>query len=228
MPHMFEFVTQHLDHLSPHAQAAWILVMGMALAILVRLGLRRLLRWFRFEPFAERIGLKDFLRKGGARYSPLELVAVMAFWLILFTTFRHMARVLDLEVFRAFYRQMDKALPHLIGAVLTVVLGWLIVTFLARFALTLARNAAMPSAQAISAGIRAVGMVIVGALALDQVGFGSTILAPLILMTFAGLVLALALAFGLGCKDLAREATERFLRELRERHHMSNGADLEG
>ncbi len=222
------FLLPTFEELSPAIQATLVLLLGLALAILVRLLLRRGLTWFRFDRFSDRVGLTEFLRKGGAKYSPVGLVGVMAFWIILFVTFRRMARILDIEVFRAFYRQMDDVMPRLVGALLILVLGLIVVTFLARFTLTLARNAALPSAQAMASSLRYVGLAVVVALALDQVGFGKTILGPMILMAFGAAVFGVALAFGLGCKDLAREAMERFLRELRERQHLSNGSDLEG
>ena len=50
----------------------------------------------------------------------------------------------------------------------------------------------------------------------------------MLLMLFGALVFGLALAFGLGCKDIARSSMERWLRELRERERMTKGTDLEG
>jgi hypothetical protein len=45
---------------------------------------------------------------------------------------------------------------------------------------------------------------------------------------FAALVFGLALAFGLGCKDIARDAAMRFLQNLREKRRTDERADLEG
>jgi hypothetical protein len=153
---------------------------------------------------------------------------VLVYWAILAATFIRISRILDFTVIQELMEQVRVILPSAIAAILILAVGLVIVTFLATFALTLARNAALPSAHALSASIKYLGIAVVIAIALDQVGFGKTILGPMLLMLFGALVFGLALAFGLGCKDLARGAMERFLRELRERERMAKGTDLEG
>lgn len=214
--------------LPPLAAAAITLVAGWALAFAARYAVAKGLKVLRFDAFSLRVGFAEFLRKGGARYTPVELAGVLAYWAILTATFIRISRILDFTIVQELTEQVRVVLPSAIAAILILVVGIVIVTFLATFALTLARNAALPSAQAISTSIRYLGIAVVIAIALDQVGFGKTILGPMLLMLFGALVFGLALAFGLGCKDIARSAMERFLRELRERERMAKGTDLEG
>lgn len=214
--------------LPPLAAAVITLVAGWGLAFAARHLTAKVLKILRFDAFSVRVGFAEFLRKGGARYGPVELAGVLVYWVILAATFIRISRLLDFTIVQELMKQVRVILPSTIAAILILVVGLVIVTFLARFALTLARNAALPSAQAISTSIKYLGIAVVIAIALDQVGFGRTILGPMLLMLFGALVFGLALAFGLGCKDIARSAMERWLRELRERERMTKGTDLEG
>ena len=90
----------------------------------------------------------------------------------------------------------------------------------------MAGNAALPNARLLVRLIKYVGNLIVVVIALDQVGFGRSIVNSMFLLLFAALSFGTALAFGLGCKDMARDALLKFMRNLREREH--RGTDLEG
>ncbi len=210
------------------AIAALTLVGGWLLAYSGRFIIRRGLKLLRFEKFSARVGLAEFLRKGGARYTAVELVGVLAYWMILAATFIRISKILDFGIVSELSQQILVIVPSAIAAIFIVIVGVVIVTFLATFAMTLARNAAIPNAQVISTSIKYLGIGIVIAIAVDQVGFGKTILGPMILMLFGAVVFGVALAFGLGCKDIARNAMEQFLRELREREQGAKRTDLEG
>lgn len=228
MSEAFTLVADYGRAMPSLAAAALTLLGGWVLAYLGRILLRKSLKALRFESFSARAGLAEFLRKGGARYTAVELAGVLAYWLILAATFIRISKILDLAIVSELSEQFRVILPSAIAAIFIVIAGVVIVTFLATFAMTLARNAALPNAQLLSTAIKYLGLGIVVAVALDQVGFGRTILGPMILMLFGAVVFGVALAFGLGCKDLARNAMEQFLRELRERDQGAKGTDLEG
>jgi hypothetical protein len=201
----------------PLATAPLTLVGGWLLAYSTQFIVKKGLKLLRFDKVSAQVGIAEFLRKGDARYTPIELVGVLAYWAILAMTFIQISKILDIS-----------AVSELTQLIRVIVPSAVVVSFLANFAKTLARNAAIPNALAISASIKYVGIAIVIAIALDQIGFGKTILGPMILMLFGAVVFGFALAFGLGCKDIAHNAMEQFLRELREREQCSKGTDLEG
>lgn len=213
---------------APYSAVIVSILLGWLLAYSARIVLTKTLKFLRFEKFSLRIGLSEFLRKGGVRYSSVELLGTIAFWIILAIILIKALKTLNFTIVNELSNQIMSITPSIILATLIVIIGIIIVAFLSTFTLTLARNAAIPNAQLISKSIRYVGFVVVIATALDHVGFGKTILAPMILILFAAVVFGVALAFGIGCKDLAKVAMERFLRELKERDHGSKGNDLEG
>ena len=228
MNNTFIILDGYRKGLSPLAAAAPGLLGGWFLAFAVRIVLTRTLKWMRFESISARMGFTEFLRKGSAHYTPVQLIGVLAYWIVLAVTFIGVSKILDLAIVQELSRQIQLLLPSVIAALFILIIGIVLISFLANFVRTLVLNAAIPHAQVISTLIKYIGIAVVIVVALDQVGFGKTILAPMILMLFGALVFGVALAFGLGCKDIARSAMEQFLRELREREQGPKGTDLEG
>jgi len=84
--------------------------------------------------------------------------------------------------------------------------------FARRSVLITAVNAGLPSARLLSSGAHAALLVLFAAMALEEVGLGQRVVLTAFAISFGGVVLALALAFGLAGKEIARESLERLLR----------------
>jgi hypothetical protein len=68
-------------------------------------------------------------------------------------------------------------------------------------------------ARFLSLAVKWLVLIVAAAMALDHVGIGRTILLLAFGIVFGGIVLATALAVGLGAKDVVTRALERQLRE---------------
>jgi hypothetical protein len=90
--------------------------------------------------------------------------------------------------------------------------GGLVAGFARRSVLIAAVNAGLPSARLLSSGAHAALFVLFAAMALEEVGLGQRVVLTAFAISFGGVVLALALAFGLAGKEIARESLERLLR----------------
>jgi hypothetical protein len=104
-------------------------------------------------------------------------------------------------------------LPNLIIAALVWMAGWLLANFMAQAVLIAAVNAQVALAPLIAGAVRWLVLIFAGAAALTQLGIAREMVLLTFGIAFAGTVLALALAFGLGGKDLAREILESRLRK---------------
>jgi hypothetical protein len=107
-------------------------------------------------------------------------------------------------------------LPNLTVAGLVMVIGWLLANFLGQAALIGAVNAQVAGGPLIAGAVRWLVLVFAGAAALTQLGIAREMVLLAFGIAFGGPVLALALAFGLGGKDLAREILESRLRKQEE------------
>ena len=73
------------------------------------------------------------------------------------------------------------------------------------------------SARLLSIGVKWLVLVLAGAMALDHLGIGRQILLLAFGILFGGIVLALALAVGLGSKEMVSRSLERQIPRTRRR-----------
>ena len=213
---------------APWLLAGIILVAGYGLAVLLRLVLSRLLEFVRFNQLFDRIGVAEVLRKGQVKNQPSRLVGMLAFWTVLVIAFFWIARVLDIRVLSSVSDSLERSAPSVVAAIFIGIIGVVVVSFLANFVSTLARTAGYPYHRLLARFVRIGVGLIIADLALDEMHLSGTLLSSLLLILVAAAAFGTALAFGLGCKDLAREAMLRFLSGLREKGRISKGSDLEG
>lgn len=93
-------------------------------------------------------------------------------------------------------------LPNVLAAVLVLAAGNIIARFLARSVLIGAVNMNLQYAGLLSAGVRWLVTVLAVAMALEHLSIGGDIIRLAFAILFGGIVLALALAVGLGSKEL--------------------------
>lgn len=189
------------------------LVVGVLAGWAVKAALLRILRALRFDLISERSGLTAALSKGGVKRTPAEALGLLGFWLVfLFFAFAGI-NVLDLPATTDLVGLVVKFLPHLLAALLVLLVGWLLANFFAQAALIAGVNAQFPGARLLATAVRWGVLSLTLAMVLTQLGIAKEVVVSAFSITFGGVVLALAIAFGLGGKDLAKELLERSLRK---------------
>jgi hypothetical protein len=204
------------------------LIAGWCVAILIRWLLAKVLEWARFNQLCEKTGFADFLRKGHFAYSPAKLMGAVAYWITVLAVLFWSAKLLNLGMAEALSTRLVTAIPGFVSAMLILIIGVIAVSFLGNFVMTIARNAAFPHARLLSQATKIIGWILVFSLTLDQANIGATMITALFQIVIGAVAFGLALAFGLGCKDMARNAMERFLHELKEKSRAERDTDLEG
>lgn len=213
----FEALDSFWGSLPRPVAAAIVLLAGWALAVFTRFILTRILVATKFDKMSEKTGFGEFLRKGGVGLSPSKLVGKIAFWAALIVTFVLASKALDIAAVNEISRRIFESMTSWLAALLIIVVGAIIVSFLSNFVLTIARNAALENSRLLAKSIKWAGNILVAALALDQIGLGRSIISGMLGIVFSAVALGLALAFGLGCKDMARDAMQGFIQNLREK-----------
>ena len=225
---IIDTVVLFLDGLPGTVAAFLTLVAGTIAALILRAVVGWLFGRPLFDRLSERTGLTEFLRKGNVRYAPSKLASVLAFWIaMLYVLYRTAVRI-DAGAAAAVADRLRAFLPGFAAAGIVAAIGVVLVSFLSNFATTIARNAAMRNPRLLGKGITYGGNILVVTMALEQLGLGAGIVTAIIVLLLGAVALGLALAFGLGCKDIARKAMEDLLRSLRERDRAGKGSDLEG
>ncbi len=228
MHELVSAVSTFLTSLPPVVRALLVLGGGWLAAFVLRWALTWLLDLVRFNRACDRLGISDFLRKGQARHRPSRLVGLLAYWTVLLVALLQMSRILDIKVVTTFSDRLASTVPGLLAGLFIGIIGLVVVSFIGNFVMTVARNAGFAYAALLARVVKVAGYVLVIGLALEQVDVSRTIVSVLLQLLFAAVVFGLALAFGLGCKDLARDAASRWLQNLRERRRADGRPDLEG
>ncbi|MDD5255460.1 MAG: hypothetical protein PHR11_05345 [Candidatus Omnitrophica bacterium] len=187
-----------------------ILIIGWLLAKVVRTVVTKALKAVRLDTLSERIELKDLLDKGGIHYTLSDLIGVVIYWLGLLVTFVVAVNAIGLTVAADLLNRVILYVPNIVAAIFILILGMFAATFLKNIVQTAANNAGLSQVKVLGKLIEVVVMIFVIAIALEQLNIGARIIELAISIILASLGLALALSFGLGCKDIAG----RFLSDL--------------
>jgi hypothetical protein len=187
---------------------AVVLAVAITLAWIARAMIRRSLRRFEFDKRAEQWGFAALAEWSPAR-SPSLLLAGLAYWLIVLIGLLIGLSALDARLTTLLVVRLLDYLPNVLAALLILVVGTFIARFLARGVLISAVNMQIHSARLLSLGVKWLVLVLSGAMALDHLGIGGPIVRMSFGILFGGIVLALALAVGLGSKDMVSRSLER-------------------
>ena len=199
-----------------------ILVLTIIVAFILRALIRRSLQRVEFDHHIERWGFSAVNDLSPAR-SPTQLMAQASFLTILLMGVLIGVSALDSRLTSELIVELFNYLPHVVAAVLILIVGSVVSRFLARSVLIGAVNMQIQSARLLSVGVKWLVIVLTAAMALDHLRIGGTVVQISFAILFGGIVLAMALAVGLGSKDMVRQSwarqSDRMEREAEEQFH---------
>lgn len=188
-----------------------LLLVGLAVAWSTGHLMERLLRILGLDRLCDRVGIAAALLRGGIKSDPSYLIGRTTYWLIvMFATVASLG-ALNVAPINEAAHSLLAYIPHLVTATVIGVIGYLISNFVSQAVLIAAVNAGLPPARWIAAGTRWGIQLLTAAMAMEQLGIAQHIVVVGFGITWGGLVLAAALALGLGGRDLAKDFLERRL-----------------
>ena len=202
-------VLNQLASLLPGVVALIVAVLfASLLAGILYFVLRRTLIGLQFDERLSRWGLRS-LADWSPSKSPTLLVARVVAWTVILIGFLIGLAAFDSTITSQLVYQLFAYLPNVAAAVLVLLVGNILARFLARSVLIGAVNMNLEYARVLSAGVKWLILVLAIAIALDHLGIGGNIVRLAFGILFGGIVLALALAVGLGSKELVTRSLER-------------------
>ena len=189
---------------------------GWAVAYVVKVILRSLLRLLRFDKLSENTGASQLLNKA-ALPSASEVLSRFVFWLVWLGFILVGVSVLGILGLQEQVARFFFFLPRLFAALFILFFGLLAAGFFSRAALLAAVNANVPSPRVLSFAVRSIIIVFVLSIVFEELGLAEQTMLVAFGIVFGALMLGLAIAFGLGGRDLAQGFLERrFLRPKKE------------
>jgi hypothetical protein len=196
--------------------ASIIFVGGFVVSLLVRRAIERLLAWLGADRLSLRTGASEMLRKADMPTAE-ALIGKVVFWLVWIGFIVSAVDTLQFEPFRGLVNEFFRFVPRFLVALLVLSIGFLVGNFLWRATLLASVNAGLPGARLLSGSLRVLVIAIGVVMALEQLGLATAVALTAFAITFGALMLGLAIAFGLGGRDAAKQLLEQQLRAKRER-----------
>ena len=190
--------------------------LGWVIAYVAKVVLRSILRLINFDKLSENAGASQLLTKADLP-SATEVLSRFVFWVAWLGFILLGVSVLGILGLQEQITKFFLFLPRLFVALFIVFVGLLAATFFSRAALLAAVNANVPSPRVLSAAIRSIIIAFILSIAFEELGLAEQTMLVAFGIAFGALMLGLAIAFGIGGRDLARRfLEERFVRRKNE------------
>jgi len=170
-----------------------------------------------FDTASDTAGIDELLLRADIRQGPAELVAVLAQWLVMLIAIMAAANTVGLSSVAELLNQILLYIPKVIAAVVALILGLFLANVLGGVVKTAAANVSRGEAEVLASIARYAIVAFTAAVTLEELGIAPDLVRSAFVILFGAVALALALAFGLGCQELAREWLVRYLEGARAR-----------
>jgi hypothetical protein len=189
---------------------------GWVIAYAVKVILRSILQLIKFDKLSENTGASQLLSKA-ALPTATEMVSRFVFWVTWLGFIMLGVSVLGILGLQEQFSRVFLFLPRLFVAMFVLFFGLLAASFFSRAALLAAVNANMPSARIVSLAVRSIIIVFVFSIVFEELGLAEQTMLVAFGIAFGALMFGLAIAFGIGGRNLAqRFLEEKFVRGKKE------------
>lgn len=199
------FITRFASLLPGFVALILALLISLLLAWIVGVGVKRLLVTMKFDERLARWGLTS-VAEWSPRKSPALLVSGLVACAIILGGLLIGIAAFDSDMTSSLVRTVFGYVPNIIGAMFVLLVGTVVARFLARSVLIGAVNLNLEYARLLSVGTKWLVMVLAVAMALEHLKIAVGVVELAFGILFGGIVFALALAVGLGSKDLVTKS----------------------
>ncbi len=204
------FLTQIVAFLPRLGLAVLTVAVGWVIAKAVRFAVVRALRAINFNVLTGRAGMDEFLQQGGTASDTTSVFGFLAFCLVVLASLVVAFNTLGLSYATDLITRLVLFVPKLMLALLILTLGSYFSRFVDQAVLSHCRESGVPDAEFVARFARYAVMTFVVLIVLDLTNIGGDLVRETFLIILTGIVLALALAFGLGGRHWAATMLEHW------------------
>ena len=190
--------------------ALLVLIAGFLVAKAARFAIEKGLRAINFHIVTKRAGLDSFLQLSGAEFDTIRLFGVLVYWVVILAALIVAFNGLGLTYVTELLGRVMFFVPRVIVALLLIAFGAYFARFVGTAVVTYCRGIGVRDADALGRLAYYAIITFVIVIALDEIDIGGAFLVQTFLIVLGGLVLAMALAFGLGGRKWAAAKLERW------------------
>lgn len=206
--------------------ALLILALGWLIGRVIANVLKRLADRFGLEGILERTGVRAGLDKAEIKQSGGELLAKFIFWIIFLNFLLIGLENMGLNEAVEPLRDLIAFLPRILIALITLTVGILVAQFLGKATQAAMRGMGVEVHAEVGQGVNVLLIIMVVIVVLEQLGIDAQILVTIFTSVITITVAGLALAFGLGGRDVARNVLAGYY--AREQYRAGDVISLNG
>lgn len=192
-----------------------ILIVGWIIAGILRNVVIKVLKLIQLDTASEKAGLGDVLRRGGIRQTLSELIGVLIYWLVMLMVFMTALNALGMTVAASLLDKVIFYIPNVIAAVFIMALGIFFSSMVGTIVRTASSNAGITQAKFLGQFTQTIIMIFTAIITLEQLNIASSVLTFAINIILASLGLGLAIAIGLGSKDIAGKMVQDLVNKVK-------------
>lgn len=207
------FVTKIAVFLPNLFFAVAIILIGWTVCNLIKKIVIRVLKLCQFDVLADRAGIKQALERGGIKQSTSEILGLLVFWFLFLIAIVTTLETLNLSGATDTLHTIYLYIPKIVAALVVLILGLYFANFLESVTRTSCANAGLAQAASIGRAAYIGTTIFVVAGIFEILDIASEIVIWAFILVFGAVCLALALAFGLGGRDVAARHLEKWLEQ---------------
>ncbi len=190
-----------------------ILLVGWVVARVVRYLVQRALKLVQLDKISEKAGINDALKKANLTALPSQVVAKLFYWIVMVLALVMAVNAVKLTVATELLNRLLLYLPNVILAVFVLVLGFFFGNLVRGLVQTALGGTKTMDPEVAGKAAQLAIILFAAAASLEQLRIATILITNAFNVAFAAIAFALALAFGLGCKDLVKGWVEGLLKK---------------
>lgn len=180
-----------------------VLIVGIVFSKVVRNILDQLFREIYIDKLIEKLGLSNFLHMGGTKYKLSGLLSSLIYLVLVVAFIMMTLEILGIAVLSHVMDRLVTYVLQVASAIVILAIGMVGAKVMGTFIHIIAHNINLPQPKLLESMTRWAILLYVFKVTLSELGYGFLFGGTIFNIWFAGVVLALALAFGLGGRDAA-------------------------
>ncbi|MBN1526692.1 MAG: hypothetical protein JW919_03805 [Candidatus Omnitrophica bacterium] len=195
--------------------AILILVCGWLIAKLLETIVVKVLKAIKLDMASEKAGVANVLAQGDIKITLSELIGGIIYWLIMLVVAVTVLNALNLAVAANLLSRLVEYVPNILAAIFVLVLGSFLATFVSAVVRTTANNAGVKNSKFLSQISQTIIVIFSVIIAVEQLNIATAFIALTVNIILASLGLGIALAFGLGCKDMVGKMVADYMNKMK-------------
>ena len=182
--------------------AIFLIILGWIIAKILSFIVRKALKVVGFNKLSEKIKADEMFGRMNITMTASQVVGKFVYWVILLLFFITASDTLGWTVVSESIGSLIRYLPLLFSAIVIFIIGFYIATFVRNGLKGILESLSVSSSHVISSIAFYIIVVIITLTALDQAGVDTTILTSNVTIIVGGIILAFAVSFGFGSRDV--------------------------